>query len=213
MIKCKDERTNLSSQQWIQELPVQERKVGLPLFRKKSEIFPSTQQVISMFKDIRRFYGFQSGMSDILRNSYPKVSDALYRGDYHLVVHLASLYSKYEPLDSWEKVFQFIEEGNTHRGVKPTVDDVRKGINLLKSAMRELSLIDVIFREASHRQGVQVIYGGDIFLDYYNVSEKRKRPDSGVWNATRMESRIPLKFATAVLPLGDYEKQKLLYSR
>lgn len=149
-------------------------------------------------------------VSDLLRGNYPRIANELYKGDYSLIVHLGCLYSKYAPLDSWEKVYRMIEEGNTHPYSKPKGETVQIGLNLLKRTVEKLALVDKIFQDASLRQGVQVIYGGDGFLQYYQEAQKDERLDSAVWNASRLPERIPLKFTTAILPLGAYEKEKML---
>ncbi|GIK83432.1 MAG: hypothetical protein BroJett025_00540 [Patescibacteria group bacterium] len=201
---------NTHNQQWIQRLPTEEKKSGFLFLGKKQEVFPTEQEVLSLFQQIRRYYGWQSGMSDLLRGTYPKIAEQLYQGDYSSVVHLGCIYSKYAPLDSWDKVYKMVEEGNTYPHSKPNHQTIQKGIDLLKRAVGRVSLVNKIYKEASLRQGVHVIYGGDSFLDFYRISQRNERLDSAVWNATRMETRIPLKFATAVLPLGIYEREKLI---
>lgn len=199
---------NMEMPHWIQMRPTEVQQTGFAFWKKTREVF-SPFNLFEGWKQLRRFYGWQSGMSDLLRNEYPDVAAVIYGGEYSSVVHLARLYTDFAPLDSWEKVYALVEEGNTHPNSKSRPQDIEKSTNLLRTAMPSLKLIDEVFAKAAKRQGIQVVYGGDAFKDYCEYMAGA-HIDSAVWNARRLDVRTPSSYITAVVPLGTYEQAELL---
>lgn len=192
--------------QWLLEFQVEETITGHFWRRKVKRNFENhTKVLIPMNRDD---YGWAEGFSDVLRQ-YPEASAIIYTGNYAELIRLGRIYHEFSPLLSRGKFFAMVEANNTHPHHKPKPETIQAAVDLAMAAFGSIDVIDSVLSEASRRQGVQVIYGGEGFRMWY-AGQQTQGGDTPTHADRKLGQRIPSKFMAFVIPVGKYEQDRLL---
>ena len=183
---------------WMDMLPIRIAKRGL-LGRPRPEYIK--QQSRSVVR-CNRAWGHSAGLSDVFKNVFPDMASAIPESDTWRIARLGEEYANGEALETETDVTDLVAL-TTHTRSDDTC--LQLGRQLIEGA-GSISGLNVVLHQASQRKGVQVMYGGDGFIDYIQDHARYGFDRNG---SNDIDHRLPKQFMRMILPLGPYEQEQL----
>jgi hypothetical protein len=193
---------DMDKQHLIQHFPTKTVSRGIwPLKIQSTKFIFSPEDLIMCNRNnYSSFIAVQEGLEEFA------VSDDL--ANNPLQVYLYNVHAHYnyaEPVRNRKMINELIKTANNPLSQAFPKEQIDEVANWLLEAVGGIDQINKFLHMTQQRRGVQVIYGGDTFRAYRNLSLQRdNRAES---SEEILYPRIPYQMALAVLPLGAYERQ------